>query len=50
MIDIMKEAEETIAINKQAVQRANARRTALIVGLIAMLVYGGFLASVMIGK
>jgi hypothetical protein len=31
-------------------RRTNARRTALIIGLIAVSVYGGFLASVMLAK
>ena len=34
--------------NTQEQRRANARRTALIIGLIALVVYGGFLLSVAI--
>jgi hypothetical protein len=43
--------EKTPIIDSEtALRRTKARRTALIVGLIALLVYGGFIASVMIGK
>jgi hypothetical protein len=45
----MKKTDTTIDQNRVVQQRSNARRTALIVGLIALSVYGGFLASVMVG-
>jgi hypothetical protein len=46
----MKKTDATTELNRAVQQRSNARRTALIVGLIALSVYGGFLASVMVGK
>jgi hypothetical protein len=47
----MKKTDTTAIDQSRAVQqRSNARRTALIVGLIALSVYGGFLASVMVTK
>jgi hypothetical protein len=46
----MKKTDTTIEENRAVRQRSNARRTALIVGLVALLVYGGFLASVMVAK
>jgi hypothetical protein len=41
-----------MSIEQQALikRRTNARRTALVIGLIAASVYGGFLASVMLAK